>query len=248
MVSFIAPAFFNEQAALVTWLLVISNLIILMIVGISINRIFNKGEQSPFIMEIPLYHLPNARTIALYVWHHTISFIKKAGGVIVVFSVIIWAFSWFPNGEIETSFLARFGQRLTPLGQLMGLDDWRLIVALFSSFFAKENTIATLGVLFSASEGSMALSSRIANAIRPAGALAFLVVQMLFIPCVATVAVIKQETASWRFAFHSTFLLLFISLVAGVGVFQIGATCWDGVCDPFIDPKINVQPHHWEIK
>ena len=220
VVSFITPTFFGQQAALVTWLLVISNLAILMIVGISINRIFYRGQQSPFIMEIPLYHAPNARSIALYVWHNTFSFLKKAGGVIVVFSVMIWAFSWFPNGNIETSFLAWFGQRLTPLGRLMGLDDWRLIVALFSSFFAKENTIATLGVLFSASEGSMALSSRIANAISPAGALAFLVVQMLFIPCIATVAVIKQETASWRFAFHSFFLLLSLSLIAGVGVYQ----------------------------
>lgn len=221
VVSFIAPAFFPEQAALVTWLLVLANLIILMLVGIFINRTFYQGQQSPFIMEIPLYHLPNARTISLYVWHNALSFLKKAGGVIVVFSVIIWALSWFPNGNIETSFLARFGQSLIPLGQLMGIDDWRVIMALFSSFIAKENTIATLGVLFSSSEGSVVLSTRVASAIRPAGALAFLVVQMLFIPCIATIAVIKQETASWRFAFHSTFLLLFISFIAGVGVFQI---------------------------
>ncbi|MEA3326305.1 MAG: ferrous iron transport protein B, partial [Chloroflexota bacterium] len=220
VVAFLAPAFFNEKAALITWLLVIINLSVLMLVGVTINRFVYKGEHSPFIMEIPLYHLPNIRTIGLYIWHKTSAFIKKAGGVIVVFSVIVWLFSWLPNGDLQTSYLADFGRWLEPLGRLMGLSDWRLIVALFTSFIAKENTIATLGILFGVREQSMALSTRIASSISPAGALSFLVVQMLFVPCVAVVAVIKQETASWKFTFLSVLLLLFISLSAGVGIYQ----------------------------
>ncbi len=220
VVTFLAPAFFGRQATLVTWLLVVVNLVILMLVGISINRFVYKGQYSPFIMEIPLYHLPNLRTIGLYVWNNTLAFIKKAGGLIVIFAVIVWALSWFPNGNLSTSLLAQTGRYLEPFGRLMGITDWRLIVSLITSFIAKENTIATLGILFSAREQSQILSARIASAISPAGGLSFLLVQMLFIPCVATLAVIKQETKSWKITLLSVFLLVVISLSVGVGVYQ----------------------------
>jgi ferrous iron transport protein B len=221
VVAFLAPAFFGQQAALVTWLLVIINLLTLLVLGFIINRAVFKGVHSPFIMEIPLYHVPNARTIGLYVWHNTFAFIKKAGGLIVFFSVIVWLFSYLPNGDLQSSYLADFGRWLLPLGRLMGLTDWRLIMALLTSFIAKENTIATLGILYGVQEESQVLSMRIASTINPAGAFAFLLVQMLFIPCVATVAVVKQETNSWKFTLVDVLLLLFISLAAGIGAYQI---------------------------
>jgi ferrous iron transport protein B len=221
VVAFLAPAFFGQQAALVTWLLVIINLLTLLVLGFIINRAVFKGVHSPFIMEIPLYHVPNARTIGLYVWHNTFAFIKKAGGLIVFFSVIVWLFSYLPNGDLQSSYLADFGRWLLPLGRLMGLTDWRLIMALLTSFIAKENTIATLGILYGVQEESQVLSMRIASTINPAGAFAFMLVQMLFIPCVATVAVVKQETNSWKFTLVDVLLLLFISLAAGIGAYQI---------------------------
>ena len=221
VVAFLAPAFFARQAALITWLLVMINLVILLLVGLIANKVIFKGEHSPFIMEIPLYHLPNVRTIGLYVWHNTFAFIKKAGGLIVIFSVIVWVFSWLPNGDLQSSLIADFGRSLEPVGSLMGLSDWRLIVALLTSFIAKENTIATLGILFGIQEESLALSTVIAQTIDPAGAFAFLLVQMLFIPCVATVAAIKQETRSWKFTAINVLILLIISLSVGVGAYQI---------------------------
>lgn len=221
VVAFLAPAFFGQQAALVTWLLVIINLLTLLVLGFIINRAVFKGVHSPFIMEIPLYHVPNARTIGLYVWHNTFAFIKKAGGLIVFFSVIVWLFSYLPNGDLQSSYLADFGRWLLPLGRLMGLTDWRLIMALLTSFIAKENTVATLGILYGVQEESQVLSMRIASTINPAGAFAFMLVQMLFIPCVATVAVVKQETNSWKFTLVDVLLLLFISLAAGIGAYQI---------------------------
>jgi ferrous iron transport protein B len=221
VIAFLAPAFFNKQAAFVTWLLVIINLSFLVLLGISVNRIIHKGDQSPFIMEIPIYHLPNLRTIGLYVWHNTFAFVKKAGGVIVIFSIIVWLFSWLPNGDLQTSFIARFGRWLAPVGGVMGLTDWRFIVALLTSFIAKENTIATLGILFGVSEQSVALPIRIASTVTPAAAFSFLIVQMLFIPCVATAAVIRQETRSWKFTLLSVVLLLVISISASVGFYQL---------------------------
>jgi ferrous iron transport protein B len=219
VIAFLAPAFFGEQAALVTWGLITLNMIILAFTGILINRAIFKGAHVAFIMEMPLYHLPNARTIGLFVWNNTWAFIKKAGTIILFVSVIVWALAYFPAGDIQASLLAWIGRWLEPLGLPMGLTDWRLVVALLSSFIAKENTVAVLGILYSA-ESELGLAKQVANILTPAAALAFLVIQMTFIPCVATVAAIKQETG-WRWTGFSVGLLLVISLAFGTLAYQV---------------------------
>jgi ferrous iron transport protein B len=221
VLTFLAPALFGQEAILVTSGLVAFNLIVLMLTGIAIHRLVYKDEHVAFIMEMPLYHLPNARTISLFVWQNTLAFIRKAGSIIVVVSAIIWMLSYIPNGEMETSLLATIGRSLEPLGQWMGLGDWRLIVALLTSFVAKENTIATLGILFGTNGTAMGLAAQVALVLTLPAALAFLVVQMTFIPCLATLAVIKQETGAWKHAFHNLGLLLAISLLSGILVYQI---------------------------
>jgi ferrous iron transport protein B len=219
VIAFLAPAFFGERATLVTWGLVALNIIILAITGILINRAVFKGTHVAFIMEMPLYHLPNARTISLFIWNNTWAFIKKAGTIILIVSVLVWGLAYFPAGDIQTSLLARMGHWLEPLGLPMGLTDWRLVVALLSSFIAKENTIAVLGILYGA-ETELGLARQVAVALSPAAALAFLVIQMTFIPCVATVAAIKQETG-WRWTGLSVGLLLVISLAFGTLAYRV---------------------------
>jgi ferrous iron transport protein B len=221
VVTFLAPAFFGRAATLVTWGLVSANIIILAITGMLIHRWAFKGAHMAFIMEMPLYHKPNTRTIGLSVWHKTLAFVKKAGTIILVMSAIIWALSTLPNGNVEHSFLAGLGTQLEPVGRLMGLGDWRLIVALLTSFIAKENTIATLGILYSADGSGLALAQRVAGTLTLAGALAFMVVQMTFVPCAATIAVIKQETGGWKWAILSGGLMLLISLTAGIACYWL---------------------------
>jgi ferrous iron transport protein B len=221
VITFLAPALFGKAAFLVISCLVALNLLILMITGISIHRLVYKDEHVAFIMEMPLYHRPNLRTISLFVWHNTLSFLRKAGSIIVIMSAFVWLFSWLPNGNIQTSLLASLGRDLEPLGRWMGLGDWRLIVALLTSFVAKENTIATLGILFGPTSSAIGLATQVASVIAFPAALAFLVVQMTFIPCMATVAVIKQETGRWKYAFYNLGLLLVISLISGTIVYQI---------------------------
>lgn len=221
VIVFLAPAFFGQAATLVSWGLVAFNLVLLAVIGVLINRLAFRGEHTAFIMEIPLYHLPNPRTIGLFVWQNTLGFIKKAGTLILIFSAVIWALSSLPDGNVENSLLASLGRGVEPVGRLMGLDDWRLTVALLTSFAAKENTIASLGILFGVAEGGGGLAERVAAALTPAGALAFLVVQMLFIPCIATVSAIKQETSSWRWTIFSTVMSLVLSLLAGMGAFWL---------------------------
>jgi ferrous iron transport protein B len=134
-------------------------------------------------------------------------------------SLLVWILSFLPYGDMNTSILARFGQLIEPVGKLMGFD-WRLTVALITSFPAKENAIATLGVFFGNSGGA-GLAETLAATFSPASALAFLAVTMLFIPCMATVAVTKQETNSWRWTLVSVSMLLAISMSAGIVIYHL---------------------------
>ncbi len=218
VLAILAPIFFGSAALWVSWGLVLASLLVLAGLGIVLNRFFFQGERAAFIMEMPLYHLPKARVIGLAVWQRLVAFIRKAGTVILGISVVIWALSYLPGGGIEHSFLAMLGQVLAPVGAWMGLD-WRMLVALLTSFIAKENAVATLGVLYGS--GEQGLPAVLRAAAGPASGLAFLVVTMLFIPCVATVAVMKQETNSWKWPLVGMGMLLGISLVAGVVVFQV---------------------------
>ena len=219
VLAFLAPAFFGGAATLVSWGLILLSLTVLVLSGILLNRLLFKGERTAFVMEMPLYHLPNPRTIGLLVWQRALSFIKKAGTVILVMSAAIWALSYFPGGTLETSFLAKVGGLLAPVGGWMGMD-WRLTVALLTSFLAKENSVATLGVMFGSSQGS-GLAQTLAATYSPASGLAFLVVSLLFIPCAATVAVIRQETGSWRWTLFNIAFMLVLSVGAGVAVYQL---------------------------
>jgi len=219
VIAVLAPIFFGAQALLVTWGLLALNLITLAVLGIGMHRFLLKGEQVAFIMELPLYHVPNARTIAISVWQNLVAFLRKAGTVILAMAVVIWALSSFPGPDIAHSVVGYVGQALAPLGRLMGLE-WPMIVALLTSFVAKENTIPTLGIIYGTGEHGQALSQVLSGALTPASALALLAVQMLFVPCVGTVAAIRQESGSWRWTALSVGLLLFVSLLVGIVIYQ----------------------------
>jgi ferrous iron transport protein B len=224
VLAFLAPAFFGKSAPFALVGLVGGNLVLLGLVGIGVNKLVFKGERSAFIMEMPLYHKPTARTIGLYVWRNTMAFVKKAGTLIVIVSAIVWVLSTYPGSEPGQSVLGVVGRFLEPVGALMGLGDWRLIVALLSSLVAKENSVATLGILFGGSAAAGGdLAVRVAAVLAPAAAAAFLVVQMTFVPCVATVAALKQESRSWRWTGASLALMLVVAFVLGVVVYQLGS-------------------------
>ena len=219
VVAFLAPVFFGSNAIFVSWGLIVLSLLALALSGALLNRIVFRGQRSAFIMEMPLYHIPNGRTIGLLIWQRSLSFLKKAGTTILGMALVIWALSMLPNGDLNQSYLVQFGKWVEPVGRWMGFD-WRLTVALITSFPAKENAVATLGVLFGSSPDA-ALAPSLLAAFSTASALSFLVVTMLFIPCMATVAVIRQETNSWGWTLLNIGLLLAISIAAGTGVYHL---------------------------
>ena len=119
----------------------------LALIGFALHELLLGGEHIAFIMELPVFHAPDARNIGISVRDRIIDFLKGAGSIILVMSVVLWALSTLPGGDIEQSYLAAAGRFLAPVGAPLGLN-WQMMVALLTGFVRKENTIATLGVLY----------------------------------------------------------------------------------------------------
>lgn len=222
VITVLAPLFFTSSTAVwVSWGLIGGNILLLAALGLILHKFAFNNEHTAFIMELPLYHIPNFRTIGIYVWTNIAGFLEKTAKVILLASLIIWFFSYFPGGDINSSYLAAFGKTIQPIGQWMGLP-WPALVALLTSVVAKENTIATLGVLYGD------LASTLPLILSKASSLAMLVFQILFIPCIATVAAIRQETRSIRWTLFSVILMLVLALGAAILVYQVGRALFPG--------------------
>jgi ferrous iron transport protein B len=217
---FFTPLFFSPGSAVLVVLgMILGALVVMALTGILLDRVL-PGERVGFIMELPLYHRPNFRTVGTYVWLRAKQFLRMAGTVILAVAVGIWALSYFPNGDVETSILATIGHSLTPLGNLMGLD-WRMLVALFTSFISKEAALASLAVLLGAADTEAGLMTALQTAMTPAAALGYLTTQTLFIPCLGTLGVIVQESRSWKWALAILAYLLVIAFGLGILVYQV---------------------------
>lgn len=215
VVTILTPMFFGSNAGLVAWGLVVGNLVLLMLLGLGLHNLVLKNEHVAFIMELPLYHVPNIKTIGIYVWQNLLGFLEKAGTIILAGSLVVWGLSYFPTGSVMTSYLSYAGKLLEPIGKLMGLP-WPVLLALITSVVAKENTISTLGILYGD------LVHTLPVLITAPAALALLAFQMLFIPCLGTISAIRQETHSLKWTVVSTVLMLGLSLLIGVFIFQAG--------------------------
>lgn len=217
VVTLVSAAIFGKNALIISWALVAGNILILGFSGMIASKFLFKKQHMPFIMELPFYHKPNLRTILMVVWKRIIAFIKKAGTIIVIFSIILWLFSHIPSGDIEGSILGLIGKLIEPVGHPVGLD-WKMIVALLASVTAKENSIAALGVLYGV--GEEGIREILPDVMSHASALSFLIILMLFVPCVATLVVMKQEMGGWRWFLSSFAFMLILSYLSGVAVYQ----------------------------
>ncbi|MEQ8212942.1 MAG: nucleoside recognition domain-containing protein, partial [Smithellaceae bacterium] len=223
VLTLVSAAVFGPIAPYVSWSILALNIVALGIAGIFVNK-FIKEQDAPFIMELPIYHRPDLRTMMMVVWSRTIAFIRKAGTVILGVSILIWFLSYYPSGIVEESWLAALGKFLEPVGSLLGLN-WKMIAALLTGLVAKETVIATLGVLYSV--GAEGLVNVLPQIMSHASAAAFLVVMMLFIPCAGTIAVLKKEMNSNKW-FYSTIVLTLLASYLG-GVLAFNFVKWLGI-------------------
>lgn len=222
VMTFLVAIFFRgNTAALVMLSLIVLSLALVVLMGLSLRRFVLPGEHPAFIMELPPYHKPTIRGLAIHTWERVGVFVKRAGTIIILISVVIWALSSFPSGvELSDTYVGQLGKLFEPLGNLMGFD-WRLMVALIFGFAAKELTISTLAILYGFGE-EVPLKTALATAWTPLIAYTFLVVQMIYVPCLASVAIMKRETNSWKWTMFSVAYTLILAFIAGVIVYNVG--------------------------
>ena len=216
VLTLVSAAIFGSNAAYVSWSILALNIVILGIAGALVNKTLWK-QDAPFIMELPIYHRPDPKTLMMVVWSRTVSFVRKAGTVILGVSLLVWLLSYFPNGVVEESWLSSLGRVLQPLGVPLGLD-WKMITALLTGLVAKENVVATLGVLYSV--GREGLAQTLPTVMSTQSAAAFLVVMMLFIPCAATIAVLRKEMNSNKWFYSTILMTLIVSYLGGMAAYN----------------------------
>ncbi|RLI91022.1 MAG: ferrous iron transport protein B [Candidatus Altiarchaeales archaeon] len=220
---FITGIFFHGlEATLVMLSLLTISICLAGVMGFFFKRFLLAGEHTPFVMEMPPYHIPNLRSVLLHTWERVSVFIKRASTLIVLFSIMMWFLSNFPSSEnIEDTFAAYLGKILEPVGKLMGFD-WKVTTALFFALLAKELSISTLAVIYGLeSEGSLA--KLLPEVWTPLQAYTFLLVHMIYVPCIATIAVIKKETDSWKWAFFAVGYSIFLAGLLGIIVYNLGS-------------------------
>ncbi|MGM9709613.1 MAG: ferrous iron transport protein B [Prevotella sp.] len=215
--------------------------------SIIMSRIFSryliKGEDTPFVMELPPYRFPTWKAMARHTWEKGKQYLKKMGGVILVASIIVWALGYFPHDESlspqkqqEQSYIGMIGKSVEPLFRAQGFD-WKLDVGLLSGVGAKEIVASTMGVLYAddssfADDDSyaddstkyMMLRNRmLSDGITPLSAYCFLLFVLLYFPCIATIAAIRSETGSWQWAIFAATYTTLLAWVVSAAVYQIGS-------------------------
>lgn len=172
------------------------------------NTFFKNGETTPFVMELPNYHIPTAKNVLLQMWDKGKSFVIKAGTIIFFSCGIIWfleSFDWRINPvDAGDSMLADVGTVIAPIFRPLGWGDWKSAVATLTGLVAKENVVATLGVLFGAAEVSETGAeywSAIQENYTAVSGFSFLVFNLLCAPCFAAMGAIKREMVSWKWTF-----------------------------------------------
>ncbi len=223
VILYIAAAFFNPlEATLVMSGLIVLSWVVSAVVSYLIKLRYPKENLETSLPELPLYQIPSLQTVLKSALFRTVDFLNRIKNVVIISAVVVWLLSTFPLGSgFENSFAAMFGKFLEPVGNLAGLN-WKMIVALVFGFFAKETTLSTLGVLYHASEGLGDLGSILAAHVSPMAGLAFLVIYMFYIPCVATVTTIRRETNSTLFAAFSILVSLSVGILLGALVYNMG--------------------------
>lgn len=236
-------------------------ILVAVVVSRLLSRFVIRGEDTPFVMELPPYRFPTWRATLRHTWDKGKEYIRKMGGIILVASLIVWALGYFPHNDAltpeqqqEQSYIGRVGKAIEPVFAPQGFN-WKLDVSLIAGVGAKEIVASTLGVIYAgdASASDEALSSQneeIAGEIAsvdnentcddedkytrlrrqmelegltPLAAYSYLLFILLYFPCIATIAAIKNETSSWRWALAAAVYTTAIAWLVSAAVYQIGS-------------------------
>ena len=225
----LVAAFFPHIASLVLLSIYAVGILLAVLMARLFSRFLVKGADTPFVMELPPYRMPTGKTIIRHTWEKGAQYLKKMGGIIMVASILIWFLGYYPNDhsystkaeQQEHSYIGQIGKAIEPAIKPLGFD-WKLGIGLLSGVGAKELVVSSLGVLYTNEEDieSVNLSNRIP--ITPVAALAYMLFVLIYFPCVATLAAIKQESGSWKWALFAAFYTTALAWIVAFIVNQIG--------------------------
>lgn len=223
-------AFFPNCASFMLLCIYTAGILLAVIMARIFSKFLVKGEDSPFVMELPPYRMPTSKSIMRHTWEKGAQYLKKMGGIIMIASIIIWFLGYYPQHDAyenvaeqqENSYIGQIGKAIEPVIKPLGFN-WKLGIGLISGVGAKELVVSTLGVLYT-NEGDVEnvnLSNRIP--ITPLVALAYMLFVLIYFPCIATFAAIKQESGSWKWAIFTAGYTTGLAWLVAFTVFQIGS-------------------------
>ena len=216
-----AGAFFGAQAGGVMFFLYVLGIVVAIVSAKLFRSTVLPGDVSPFVMEMPPYRLPTAMTSLMHMWSRGSMYLRKAGTIILLGAMVVWALASFPYGVeygSAESFAGMLGHLIEPLVAPLGFD-WKVAVALIFGFLAKEVVVGSLGVLYGTGEEALSEALLADPGLSAATALALMVFVLLYMPCVAALGVIKKETGSWKW---TGFAVAYGIVVAWVLAFVVG--------------------------
>lgn len=239
----IIGAFFATKQSLIMLALYSIGIAVAILMSRLLKRFLIKNDDTPFVMELPPYRFPTAKAIWRHTWSKCKQYLKKMGGIILVASIIVWFLGYYPNHDAyksgqeqqEHSYLGMIGKTIEPVFTPNGFD-WKLDVGLLAGVGAKEIVASTLGVIYS-NDDSFADDNQInsdtkkyntlnakmtADGITPLAAFSFLLFVLLYFPCIATIAAIKGETGSWKWALFAALYTTAVAWIVSALVFQVG--------------------------
>ena len=213
----ISGAFFAAQYhSLVMFSLYLTGILLSVVMARILSRWVIRGEDTPFVMELPPYRFPTTRAIFRHTWEKGKQYLKKMGGVILVASIIVWALGYFGMmgvaPSLEQSFIGLLGKTIEPLFYAQGFN-WQLDVSLLAGVGAKEIVASTIGVLYADAGYNFS----------PLTAYSFLIFVLIYFPCIATIVAIRNESGSWKWAFFAAIYTTVLAWVVSAVVYQIGS-------------------------
>lgn len=221
-----AAAFFAENQALIVFSLYLLGIVIALILAKVFSSTMLKNEPSFFVIELPPYRLPHWATLTRSVWDKGKGFLKKAGTIIFAGSVFIWLLTYLgPSGvdvAMNDSFLALIGGAIAPVLEPLGFGTWQAGAALLTGFMAKEVVVSTMNIMYYAPDVDT-LQALMTTHYTALSAYSFMAFILLYVPCMATVATIKKETASMKWTIISIVYALVLAYGLSFLIYQIGS-------------------------
>ena len=219
--GFFTAAFFTDHKALVMISLYVLGIVVGILAALVMKGTAFRGKPVPFVMELPNYRMPSAKSVGLLLWEKAKDFLQRAFTVIFLATVVIWFLQSFDTRlnvvtDSADSLLALIGQWLAVLFRPLGFGDWRCATALISGFIAKESVVSTMGVLLGSNSGAALYAL-----FTPATAFSFLTFTLLYTPCVAAIAAIKRELGSGLRAAGVSLLQCAIAWLCAFGVYAL---------------------------